>query len=107
VEYVALATATTELLWLTNLATDLSIDVQEPVVIYEGNQSCIHTLRKWEYQRLKHVDVKYNLLGDLYQEKKIYVRYIQSEDQKADTLTKPLGINQFNKVRAEIGVRPG
>jgi hypothetical protein len=104
-EYVALATATTELLWLINLAKDLSIDIQEPVVIYEDNQSCIHTLRKWEHQRLKHVDVKYNFLRDLYQEKKIDVRYIQSEDQKADILTKPLGMNQFDKLRAEIGVR--
>jgi hypothetical protein len=104
-EYVALATTTTELLWLINLAKDLSIDIQEPVVIYEDNQSCIHTLRKWEHQRLKHVDVKYNFLRDLYQEKKIDVRYIQSEDQKADILTKPLGMNQFDKLRAEIGVR--
>jgi hypothetical protein len=56
-------------------------------------------------QRLKHVDVKYNFLRDLYQEKKIDVRYIQSEDQKADILTKPLGMNQFDKLRAEIGVR--
>ena len=80
--------------------------MEEPIVVYEDNQSCIHTLCKWEHQRLKHIDVKYNFLRDLYQNKTIDVRYIPSEDQKADILTKALGTNQFSKLCTKIGVRP-
>lgn len=85
---------------------DLGFDLEEPIVVYEDNQSCIHTLRKWEHQRLKHVDGKNNFLRDLYQNKTTDVRYISSEDPKADILTKALGTNQFTKLCTKIGVRP-
>lgn len=66
-EYVALATASSELIWIKNL-NDLGITDMVPK-IYEDNQSCIHLLARWEHKRLKHVDVKYNFVRDLYEKK--------------------------------------
>jgi len=53
-EYVALASAVTELIWLKGLMHDLDIHIEEPIIVYEDNQSCIHLLDKWEHRGLKH-----------------------------------------------------
>jgi hypothetical protein len=60
-EYVALASAVTEVLWMKGLLGDFQICDIKPV-IYEDNQSCIALLSHWEHKRLKHVDVKYNFV---------------------------------------------
>jgi hypothetical protein len=41
-------------------------------------------------QRVKHIDLKYHFLRELVAEGKIRLGWIQSEDQLADILTKPL-----------------
>ena len=38
-EYIALSAATREALWMRQLLTNLSVNVEKPITIYEGNQS--------------------------------------------------------------------
>lgn len=104
-EYVSLATACTELIWLKGLLKELNVLVNEPITVYEDNQSCIHVLEKWEHKRLKHVDVKYNFVRDLHNNKIINVRYINTKEQKADILTKGLTTQAFDYLRHLLGVR--
>jgi len=104
VEYVALASAVTELIWLKSLMHDLDIHIEEPIIIYEDNQSCIHLLDKW-HGRLKHVDVKYNFVRDMYQKGIIDVKYTPSREQKADILTKGLTFEHFAKNRSILGIQ--
>lgn len=97
-EYIALAMGATELLWLKNLLFDLEIGCEEPIIIYEDNQSCIHLLNRWEHCRLKHVDIKYNFVRDLNEKKIITVKYINTTDQLADMLTKALPKAKLDKL---------
>jgi hypothetical protein len=103
-EYVALASASSELIWLKNLLEDLNIKIEEPVLMFEDNQSCIHLLSKWEHRRLKHVDVKYNFVRDLVSDRIVEVKFIPSKEQKADILTKGLSSEQFVKLRLGLGL---
>lgn len=64
-EFISLATCAAEYLWFEKLFQDLKILKNEKLVIYEDNQSCISSLCKWEYKRLKHIDVKYAFVRDL------------------------------------------
>ena len=43
-EYISLAEAATEAIWMTRLLEDLK-QVTDNVVLYEDNQSCIHMLQ--------------------------------------------------------------
>lgn len=104
-EYVALATAAAETIWLKNLLNDFNIINDIPPTVYEDNQSCIHLLSKWEHKRLKHVDVKYNFVRDLHEKKKINVVYANSKNQLADILTKPVPKVQFVKLRTEMRIQ--
>lgn len=69
---------------------DLDVTEDSPVVIYEDNQACIHSLEKWKHKRLKHVDIKYNFVKDLLTNKQIEVKYIRTDVQTADIMTKSL-----------------
>ena len=46
-EYVALTTASAEVLWLKQLLNEMCINVTGCIPIYEDNQSCIHVLNSW------------------------------------------------------------
>lgn len=103
-EYVALATALTEAIWLKGLLEDFSVNSDRSIVVHEDNQSVIHLLSRWEHRRLKHVDVKYNFVRNMYQNKEINVQYLNTKEQTADILTKSLIGDQFVKLRSYIGV---
>lgn len=103
-EYVALATAATDIIWFKKLLPDLGINCDEPVTVFEDNQSCIHLLRRWEHRRLKHIDVKYNFVKELCNNRQLDVVYVSTEDQTADILTKGLTGERFVKLRSCIGV---
>lgn len=103
-EYVALAEAAREGIWLLNLLESFGF-AKTTFTIYEDNQSCIELTRKWEHKRLKHVDVKYNFIRDLVENKTISVKYINSNNQTADILTKNLKYPLFSKHRFHLGLR--
>lgn len=51
------------------------------------------------------VDVKYNFVRDMFQNKEIDVQYIDTKEQVADMLTKDIVGEQFVKLRSYIAVR--
>jgi hypothetical protein len=61
-------------------------------------------LEKWEHRRLKHVDVKYNFMRDMYTNSDMTVKYVSSQQQKADILTKGLTCDPFQRLRAATGL---
>jgi len=104
-EYVALATASTEVVWIRNFLRELGWKIEEPIIVYEDNQSCIHLLSKCEHQRLKHIDVKFNFIRDLCSNGIINVVYVPSELQKVDILTKGVVFAKFEKLRSLISLK--
>ena len=72
--------------------------------MFEGNQSCIKLLTKYEHKRLKHIDIKYNFIKDLVEEGIMNVKYISTEGQIAHIMTKGLPKERFEKLRKEMGM---
>ncbi|KAF2904168.1 hypothetical protein ILUMI_02007 [Ignelater luminosus] len=100
-EYIALAMALSDLLWLKKLLEDFGILLSIPLKVFEDNQSCIHLLHKWEHRRLKHVDVKYNCVRDLIGKGIVDVKYICTSEQVADI---SLSSEQSLKLRLRLGL---
>lgn len=75
------------------------------VIIYKDNQACIHSLKKWEHKRLKHVDIKYNFVKDLVANKQIDIKYIRTDEQTADIMTKSLTGDKFVILRDKLGLK--
>ena len=75
-EYVAVSDAVKKPLWIRRLLHNFNQDTDEPVVIYEDNQSCIKLLQDVKaHHRTKHISTKYHFVLDLYKKNNITVKY--------------------------------
>ena len=102
-EYVALAEAAREGVWLANLLEDFGY-ANSPLIIYEDNQSWINLTKKPEHKRLKHMNVKFNFVQDLVSNQRLFLKYICTRDQVADILTKNLIGNNFIRFKQSLGL---
>lgn len=85
---------------------DFGEPVQNPVQIFEDNQSCIKMLdQNAGLKRSKHVDTKFHFVRDLAEKHDINVTYCPSADMLADMLTKPLNRVKLEDIRGRIGLR--
>jgi hypothetical protein len=103
-EYVALATAAAETMWIRQLLTEMNVMINSAVQLLEDNQSCIKALENWDQKRMKHIDIKYHFIKDLAESGIISVSYVASKDQKADVMTKPLDPELFYRHLKNLGM---
>lgn len=105
-EFMALCNAASECIWMRRLLNDLGIIVEGPVEFYEDNQSCMTVAEDPKgSRRMKHVDVKYNFIRDLIQRGEICMKYIPSDRQLADVMTKGLPSVRFTRLLEDIGLQ--
>jgi hypothetical protein len=56
------------------------------------------------HRQSKHIDVKYHLVWESAENGQIMVKFIRSEEQLDDILTKPLGRVKFLEIRTKISL---
>lgn len=104
-EFISLSGAVKEAIWLRMLLKDFQQDVDGPTVIHEDNQACITVAEDDKMtKRLKHIDVRYRFVQDEVQRRTVRLKYVASEEQMADIMTKGLTRVQFEKLRELLGV---
>lgn len=104
-EYVALAEACQEAVWLRNILEEFDEIQTQPTIIYEDNQSCIKLVYKDKYsKRTKHISTKYNYVKDLSVSGIVSYRYCPTEIMTADILTKPLEAIRLKNLRQQSGL---
>jgi hypothetical protein len=105
-EYVALAEAVKELMWLRNFCTEVFGRSGAPVnvPIYSDSQSALAiSERDGSDSRTKHIDVKYHLVKSQVDIGACYTQWIHTSEQVADLLTKPVApISQFEFLRSKL-----
>ena len=105
-EYIAVATAASQGVWLSRLLGDLTNQEPEKVVLKIDNKSAISLCKNpVHHERSKHIDTKYHYIRECVEEKRIDVNYVGTDDQLADILTKSLGRLKFLEMRQKIGVQ--
>lgn len=104
-EYVALSEACTEVIWIKRILQEMGLKISNAIEIFEDNQSCINlTKNAVLHKRTKHIDIRHNFVRDLVEEKEVIVKYIQSEHQVADLMTKALSRSRFEKLVGKLGL---
>ena len=89
-EYMAASNATKEGLWLRKLLTDLGKPVK-PIVIQSDNQAAISLLKNpITSMRSKHIDVIHHFARERVVRGEVVFSYVNTADNVADMLTKPL-----------------
>ena len=106
-EYVALALATQEAIWLRSLLSDLGQELRSPTNIFEDNQGAIQLAKNPKFHnRTKHVDVTYHFIRERVNSNEISVTYSATNEMKADIMTKGLSKVLFEKFRCMLNVYP-
>jgi hypothetical protein len=87
------------------LIAKLTGEMLEPTVVYCDNQSCIKLSENPVFHdHSKHIDIRYHFLRDRVQKGAIALEYIQTDQQVADILTKPLAKGKFKMFRERLGL---
>ncbi|GMI79054.1 hypothetical protein HRI_001574700 [Hibiscus trionum] len=95
-EYMAVAEAVKEAIWLNGLLEDLGV-VQSHISLYCDSQSAIHLAKNQVYHsRTKHIDVRYHFVREIFEEGKILLQKIATAENPADMLTKVVTSIKFN-----------
>lgn len=105
VEYISACVASCEAVWLRKLFAGLFGQSLEPTIIHCDNQSCLKLLvNPVFHDKSKHVEIQYHYIRDMVQRNVVQLRYICTEEQTIDILTKPLAKVKFVHFRDKLGV---
>lgn len=88
-----------------HLLRELHIPCNTKYHVRSDNQPALKLCRNPEYHgRAKHIDISQHFVRHLYDEGKVELEYVPSEENVADILTKPLGRIVFERLRSRLMV---
>jgi len=107
-EYMACCSAAKEAVWLSRLLADIrSLQKPEPISIGIDNAGTIYLSDNPAInERSKHIDVQYHFVRECVELNKIKLQHCSTDDQLADSLTKPLERikhSRFTKLQGLLG----
>lgn len=104
-EYVALTEACKELIWIKEVLRAFDIIEDMPTVTFTDSQSVIALITNQKFShRSKHIDLRYHFLRQQVEDGNITLKYVPTEENVADILTKPLGFVKVQYLRKLMGL---
>jgi hypothetical protein len=104
-EYVAGTGGACQGIWLARLLGELTDEDTRSFELFIDNQSAISLCKNPVFHdRSKHIDLRYHFIRECVEKGKVEVKYVSTDDQLADILTKPLGRVRFQELRSKIGM---
>lgn len=102
-ELYAEGAAINEVLWQRGLLKELGLRQAASSVVYCDNQPAISISKNGiKSDRTKHVDIKYHFITEQINKGTIESKYMQTDKQQADMLTKPLDKQKFESFRSQL-----
>ena len=104
-EYVALSSAAQEAFWIQELNSDFGNPQVLPILICDDNQSAISMARNPQFHgRSKHINIKHHFIREQVSRNKVRLKYCPTEDMLADTVTKGIAPEKFQRLRRLCGM---
>ena len=104
VEYIVANSCCTQLLWMQKLLLSYGI-YQEHLTIYCDNTSAINISKNLvQHSQTKHIEIRHHFIQELVEDGTLTLKFIHTDNQKADLLTKPLDSKCFEFLHQNIGV---
>ena len=101
-EYVAISTVCQEVKFQQMLLDEL-LQCAKPGIIFEDNTGCIFLVNNQQVgQRTKHIDTRHHFIRDEIKNKTIVIKFVKSEDNIADCMTKNLSEGPFVKFKINL-----
>lgn len=103
-EYRSMALATSEILWIESLLSELAVPFTKPVLYCDNMSAVSLTHNPVLHARTKHMELDVHFLREKVVAQALSVVHIPAADQTADILTKPLSATQFCALRNKLHV---
>lgn len=105
-EYVAAASCACQSIWMQRILKKIGGTQTDSIKIRCDNSSTIKLAKNPVFHgRTKHIGVRFHFLRNLTRDGSIDIEYCGTNEQVADIMTKPLKLDQFEKLREALGVR--
>ena len=105
VKYIATCSACSEVVWIHKMLVglfDAEVDVTD---IHCDNPICIKMTKKIVFHdKFKHIEIRYHYIWDMVQKGVVKLKYVPTEEQVEDILTKNLSHVKFEYFRDKLGV---
>ena len=106
-EYRALSSAVTELQWVLSLLKELQRPTRDIPILWCDNLSATYlTTTPIFHSRSKHLEIDFHYVRDQVSINMLQVKYLSSDDQLADVLTKPLMKSRFHHLKTKLNIIP-
>jgi hypothetical protein len=103
-EYVAGGIIASEISWLRGLFDELDISLPPTLVESDSQSAMAMALNPVFHERSKHIELKWHLLRQMVEENHIRLKYIRTDVQVADALTKSVPGPKHAYCRASMGI---
>ncbi|KAG6480841.1 hypothetical protein ZIOFF_057429 [Zingiber officinale] len=105
-EFMVATTAVCHALWLRSLASELTSVKPKSVTLFVDNKSVIALMKNLVFHcRSKHIDTRFHFIREYVEKGQIVVEFVNTEEQRADVLTKALPGVKLAVMRQLLGVR--
>jgi hypothetical protein len=103
-EYIVAGHCCEQLLWMRQTLRDYGYKLSKVPLLCDDESAICMADNPVEHSRTKHIDIRYHFLRDHQQMGDIEIPYVNTKDQLADILTKPLDEKTFSKLRNELNI---
>lgn len=106
-EFIACSSASREIVWMRNFVSELGISCTQPTPLKLDDQSAIKLVKNNQiHSKIKQPDVRLMAVSERESQGQINVEYVQTNEQEAVILTKPLPTKRFQFLRSLLGILP-
>ena len=105
-EYRALATTTSELIWLQQLLSDFQITQSSPTVLFCDNQAAVYIATNPVFhERTKHIEIDLYFVRSHVQRGEVKLLPVRTQHQLADMFTKPLPAPALKSITSKLSLK--
>ena len=104
-EYMALYEGCKDVAWLRNLLCELgACPGLQPTIISQDNQSAMVWAENSGMRKVKHIDLRYNFSQQMIANGVVTLKYVSTDQNTADILTKVLATTKFRRAKQMLSV---
>lgn len=101
-EYIACSTTTKDIIWFQKWLKELYGTVTPAILNCDNTSAISFTKNDTNHSRTRHIDIRFHFIKDYVESGDLIVRYIPTDDQLADILTKNLSLEKFRHFRDKL-----
>ena len=103
-EYVAAASACSQLIWLQHMLDDYGLECKELKLLCDNMSAINISKNPVQHSRTKHIDIRHHFLRDMVEKGILKIEHVETEKQLADIFTKALDNERFSFLKNSLSL---